>query len=148
MFSIFGALVVSWALDISLLIFAPVNYVTGAFLILWLLITIPLPIFLMALSRRLASSRMVISLYDDGREITVPCPDCTGGQQLLGRPMPQHLGMDQGYDEYGPFFNPPQANVHACRTCNGRNWLLTTRRDLPDGHQRDSAHIAGTSAIP
>jgi hypothetical protein len=119
----------SWIIDILLLLFADSVFVVKEFLILWLLITIPLPIFLMALSRRLAGSRMVIRLYDDGREMTVPCPDCTGGQQLLGKPMPQHLGMDQGWDEHGPFFNPPQANVHACRTCNGRNWLLTTREN-------------------
>lgn len=82
---------------------------------------------LVCLSRRLSQTRMVIAIYDDGKQVSVKCPDCTGGAQLLGKPLPKHLGLDQGRDGDGPFFNPPQANVHACRTCNGRGSMLSVK---------------------
>lgn len=83
---------------------------------------------LVCLSRRLSQTRMVIAKYDDGMQIEVKCPDCKGrGAQILGRPLPKRLGLDQGRDDKGPFFNPPQANVHACRTCNGRGSMLSVK---------------------
>jgi hypothetical protein len=127
MFNIVSGVIVSWVLVVSALVLVPMDFTWRATLVLYLICTTALPITLMIIAKQLSKTRLVVARYDDGKQIRVKCTDCTGGAQLLGRPLPKHLGLDQGQDSRGPFFNPPQANVHDCRTCGGRGEMLSIR---------------------
>ena len=83
--------------------------------------------------RALSRSRFVIRLTGQGQEKWYKCPDCSGGAQLRGRPIPVHLHRDKGRDKQGWFFQSRDANVNTCDTCRGRGWLFTETDDVKNG---------------
>jgi hypothetical protein len=78
-----------------------------------------------AFMRAFSRSRFVIRLSGNGQERWYKCPDCSGGAQLNGKPIPVTLHRDKGYDAQGPFFQSRDANVNSCNTCRGRGRLFT-----------------------
>ena len=81
--------------------------------------------------RRIASMNM--KLYPDDKVKMVPCPDCTGGAQLLGEKIPSHMFLENGIDGEGrPYFQSPQANVHGCNTCHGLCLVPQWVKPVPD----------------
>lgn len=100
-------------------IYAPVDFWSRFWIWAFIAASTVFPVAMVLVSRRMARSRIVMNVYDDGTVKMVKCPDCSGGVQLMGGKIPDHLLMDGGKDEQGHFFRPRQANVNTCNTCHG-----------------------------
>jgi hypothetical protein len=138
MFPIAGALFASWVLDLSLLVFAPINYITSIILVLWLVVTIPVPIFLAALYRVMTrgSNRLLMRQFQNGAYRDERCTACSGGIQ----------GLDPKWGEWGPIarrlFNSPaddrgmftaMIRVRLCRTCGGTEYVTSGNKHEDNG---------------
>jgi hypothetical protein len=138
MFPVVGAVIISWALDASMLAFAPINYITSIILVLWLVVTIPVPMFLAALYRVMTRgpNRLLMRQFQNGAYHDERCTACSGGIQ----------GLDPKWDEWGPIarrlFDSPaddrgmftaMIRVRICRTCGGTEYVTSGNRYEDNG---------------
>jgi hypothetical protein len=133
MYSVIAAAVAGWIAGVLFLIFGSLSAIMTVCVVAYLILLIALPVGVILLMRRLSKSPMIIRLSGEGQEKWYPCPDCSGGAQLNGKPIPASLHRDKGRDEQGPYFQSRDANVMSCTTCAGRGRLFTMTSNVENG---------------